>query len=128
MLFAVRLDLFVARALVIVEHGLVAEHIEDEVEQRLRRQLAELVGRTLFEGENAADRLRQAGAFETYAVFAQAEEVVARFDLFDADVAADDGVLPRPLTAFLLDAAGERDFAVHQREERALAARAGNIA
>nr|WP_296652978.1 hypothetical protein [Thiobacillus sp. 63-78] len=107
--FARGVFLVVARFQIAVEHVLVAEHLEYQIEQFARRQFAQLVGLPLFEREHAGDGGRQAGAVQDALVVAHAEFLALFFELGQGDFAVGDPVFARPVAAFFVDAAGERD-------------------
>ena len=110
--------LFVAGGLVVVEHFLVAEDVEDEFQQRLGRVFAELVGVALFQRQHLRDRRRQAAPGEAVLVVAQADPVLAVLEHLDRKITVDDGVVARPLATRAADAAGERDLVRETGEER----------
>ena len=119
--------LLLARGLVVVQHLLVAEDVEHQLEQRLGRVLAQLVGVALFQRQHLGDRRRQAAPGQPVLVVAQADPVVGLLERLDRQVAVDDGVVADPVAAGLADAAGERDLVGQAGEEGALAGAAGQV-
>lgn len=101
--------LMVARFQIAVEHLLVAEHLEHQIEQFAWRELAQFVGLTLFEGEHARDGRRKSGTVQQALVVAHAEFLSLRFDFGETDLTVGDPVFARPVAAFPVDAAGQRD-------------------
>ena len=119
--------LLLACGLVVVQHLLVAEDVEDELEQRLGGVFAQLVGVALLERQHLGDRRGQAAPGEAVLVVAQADPVVGVFQRLDRQVAVDDGVVADPVAAGLADAAGERDLVGQAGEEGPLAGVAGQV-
>jgi hypothetical protein len=108
-------------ALVVVQDLLVAEDVEDELEQGLGRVFAQLVGVALLERQHLGDRRGEAAPGQAVLVVAQADPVVGGFQRLDRLVAVDDGVVADPVAAGLADAAGERDLVGQAGEEGTLA-------
>ncbi len=119
--------LLLARRLVVVQHFLVAEYVEHQVEQGARRVFAQLVGVALFQRQHLGDGRRQSAPGQPVLVVAQADPVAAGFQRLDVGVAVDDGVVARPVAAGAPDAAGQRDFIAQAGKEGALAGAAGVV-
>ena len=115
----------VARFLVAFQHFLVAEYLEHQVEQVLVRQFAQLVGLALFQRQHAGDGGRQSGAVQDALVVAHAELFAFLFDLLQAHLAVGDPVFARPVAAFLVDAAGQRDLVLLVGQAERAVARTG---
>ena len=113
---------------VVVEHLLVAEDVEDQLEERLGRVFAELVGVALLEGQHLGDGGGEAAPGEAALIVAVADPfdglVGVGLQGLDGDVAVGDGVVAGPVAAGAADTAGQGDLVLQAREERPLAAAA----
>ncbi len=107
--FARGMLLVAARLFVTLQHFLIAKHLEHQVEQVLVRQFAQLVGLPLFQRKHAGDCRRQPRAVQDALVVAHAELFAFLLHLPQAHFAVGDPVFARPIAAFLVDAAGQRD-------------------
>ena len=117
--------LFFAGGGVVVEHLLVTEDVEDQLEERLGRVFAELVGVALLQRQHLGDGRGEAAPGEAGLVVAVADPldglVGVGFEGLDGDVAVGDGVVAGPVAAGAADAAGQRDLVLQARKERPLA-------
>ncbi len=105
-----------------VQHFLVAEDLEHQVQQLARRVFAQFIGLALLQRQHFRHRRRQSCRGQAFAVVLDAEPV-GRFGHFlDVDIPGAHQVLALPVAAVLLHLAEERDFIVG--EEAGMAERA----
>ncbi|EXI73847.1 MAG: hypothetical protein AW07_01983 [Candidatus Accumulibacter sp. SK-11] len=108
-----------ARLGVAVERLLVAKDLEDEIEQFPARQLAELVGLSLFERQHPRQRRRQPGLVQQLPPVADTVLGALGLDALDRHITRREEVDARPVAALALDAAGQRHlFLLVWRPER----------
>jgi hypothetical protein len=98
-----------------VQHFLVAEDLEHQVEQLARRVFAQFVGLALLQRQHLRHRRRQAGRGQALAVVLDAEPVGRFGDFFDVDIPRAHQVLALPVAAVLLHLAEQRDFVVAEK-------------
>ena len=105
-----------------VQHFLVAEHLEYQVEQLARRVFAQFVRLALLQCQHFRHGGRQASIGQALAVVFHTEPIVGVRDVLDLHIAWTHQILALPVAAILLDLAKQRHFIV--AEEAGAAERA----